>query len=407
MDKLRFKARLVLWSAVALNILIGILYIWSIISKALINDLGWTSKQASLPYTLVTISFTSFMVVFGRIQDIKGPRMPATLSGILLGGGLILCCYFLTPVGLLIAFGIITGAGIGIAYVSTAPAAVKWFPPEKKGMITGTVVAGIGISAIVYAPIAEVLIRNVGIEKTFLYLGIGALVLMVLFAQAMNNPPPGYIPESTIANREKKRAAPATFARDVEWREMFKDISFYKLWIMYAFSTAAGLMIIAHAAKIAEVQIGWEGGVYLVILLAVFNAAGRFLGGAISDKIGRLNLMRIAFMLQAINMLVFSFYFNIPLLAIGMSVAGLCYGACFSVFPPTVIDMYGIKNYGTNYGLIMMGWGIGGGIIGPMMAAAIFDAYKSYTMAYFVACALLIAVFILTFTFKGTALVRK
>jgi OFA family oxalate/formate antiporter-like MFS transporter len=402
MEKMKLRAWSVLWTATIINVIIGILYIWSIISKALINDLMWTSKEASLPYTLVTVSFVISMVFFGRIQDIKGPRLTATLAGILLGGGLILSCFFLTPAGLAITFGIITGSGIGIANVSTAPAAIKWFPPEKKGMITGIAVAGIGISAVFYAPLTNVLLKSVGIEKTFLYLGIGALVLMVLLAQILTNPPKGYVPQSKAEKKKDTASAPQTFAKDVDWRGMLKNFSFYKLWLMYAFSASAGLMVIAHAAKIAEVQIGWQGGFYLVILLSVFNATGRFLGGMVSDKIGRINLMRVIFMLQALNMLAFALYSNVATLAIGISVAGLCYGASFSVFPATVIDLFGIKNFGVNYGLIMTGWGFGG-VIGPMMAAAFYDATKTYTTAYFVACALLVFVFLVTFTFKKPA----
>jgi MFS transporter, OFA family, oxalate/formate antiporter len=119
----------------------------------------------------------------------------------------------------------------------------------------------------------------------------------------------------------------------------------------------------------------------------------------VSDKIGRINLMRIIFGLQAINMLLFTFYGSIALLAVGIAVAGLCYGGGFSVFPATTIDLYGMKNFGVNYGLVMTGWGFGG-VIGPMLAASVFDANKKYNIAYVIAGILLVVTFLITFTFR-------
>jgi len=396
----RIKPWIVLVTSFLINLIIGILYIWSIISKALVNDLNWTSKQASLPYTFVTVTFVIAMAIFGKLQDTKGPRITATIASIMMGCGIILSGIFISPVMLVITFGIIAGAGIGTANVATVPPAVKWFPPEKKGMVTGLSVAGIGISAVVYSPICNALLKSVGIEKTFIYLGIAALVLMVLLSQLLTNPPAGYVPRSrgTEKKREQKSAVSAS-VKDIGIKEVLKTAAFYKLWVMFAFSGSAGLMVIAHAAKIAQVQVSWEGGFYMVILLAVFNAAGRILGGTVSDKIGRMNLLRIIFVLQAINMLLFSLHSSIPMLAVGIAVTGLCYGAGFSVFPAITIDLYGMKNFGANYGLIMTGWGFGG-VIGPMLAAAVFDANKNYYLAYIISCALLVISLLITFTFS-------
>ena len=409
MNIMRGTSRLKPWAVLAtsfgINLIIGILYILSIISKALVNDLHWSSKQASLPYTFVTVVFVIAMAVFGKLQDLKGPRITATVASIMMGCGIILSGMFISPVMLVITFGIIAGAGIGTANVSTVPPAVKWFPPGKKGMVTGISVAGIGISAVVYSPISNALLHSVGISKTFIYLGIGALVLMVILSRFLVNPPAGYTPASTGLKNKAASSAADPPAKDLGLRDIIRKSSFYRLWIMFAASSSAGLMVIAHAAKIADVQISWQGGFYLVILLSVFNAAGRILGGTVSDKIGRINLMRIIFGLQAVNMLLFTFYSNIALLAAGIAVAGLCYGASFSVFPATIIDLYGIKYFGTNYGVIMTAWGFGG-IVGPMMAAAVFDASGNYDLAYIISGTLLILTLLITFTFRKVKAVK-
>lgn len=386
------KAYKVLAAATGVNFLSGILYIWSVISKALIEDLNWTSKEASLPYTALTIFFVISMAIFGKVQDEKGPKLPGTLGCIFMGSGLILAGIFTNPIAMILSMGLITGTGIGMINASTAPPVVKWFPREKKGLVTGIVVGGVGLSSVFYSPLANYLILNVGLSKTFLYIGIGALILSTILARFLENPPEGFDTEIKALKKIKD-------GKDYSLREMLKTLNFYKLWIMLAFSSTAGLMVIGHLSTIAKVQIGWEAGFVLVILIAIFNTIGRILGGSISDKIGRINLLKTIFILQAMNMFLFPYYLNVGLLSLGVMIAGFCYGAGFSVFPAATTDIYGIKNFGTNYGIMFTAWGLGG-IIGPMTAATIFDATGTYNPAYIVAGILLLISILIGFTFK-------
>nr|WP_320134047.1 OFA family MFS transporter [uncultured Holophaga sp.] len=392
-SKLPSRAWVVLWMATGVNFLGGLLYIWSVVGKALIKS-GWTSKQASLPYTTATVAFVISMFLLGRVQDRKGPRFVGTLAGIFTGTGMILSGLVHSPLLMTLTFGVLVGAGSGTINVSTTPPALKWFPSAKKGMITGIVVAGIAFASVMYAPLVTYLIGVYGVSRAFIIVGVALLILMVGFAQFLCNPPVGYDPNAGAA-----KAAVADSSTDMDWRGMLKTADFYKLWIMFAFSASAGLMIIGHAANIAKIQGHWEKGFLLLILLAVFNAAGRFMGGTVSDRIGRINLMRIIFVLQALNMLFFRHFLSIPLMALGVAIAGLCYGGSFSVFPATTADKYGMKHFGGNYGAVFTAWGLGG-IIGPMTAAAILDNTKSYSMAYMVAFVLLVVAILVSFTFR-------
>lgn len=392
LDNKRYK---ILWAGASINFISGLIYMWSVISKSLIEDLNFTSSQASLPYTTFTISFVIAMVIFGKMQDKKGPRLVATFGSILMGTGLILSGMFTEPKILVLTMGLITGAGVGILNVSTSPPVVKWFPPEKKGMVTGIVVAGAGLSSTMYSPLANYLIASIGVSKTFIYIGIIALLASLILAQILRNPSK----EEVSGGLEQNKKSNYKAVIDVDWKEMLRSIYFYKLWLMLAFSSSAGLMIIGHITNIAKVQANWQGGFLLVILLSLFNTGGRILGGIISDKIGRLNLMKIIFTIQALNMLMFSYYKSPISLGIGVAITGICYGAAFPVFPSAITDLYGLKNFGINYGLMFTGWGLGG-IIGPMVAASIFDGLGNYNISYLLAGGLLFVSLGIAFTFN-------
>lgn len=398
-----FKGWMVTSAATGINLILGVLYIWSIMSKALVKELGWTSTEASLPYTVCIAAFAIVMVFAGKVQDIKGPRLSSTLGGILLGGGLLLSGISTTPLMMLITFGVLGGAGIGFCYAATTPPAVKWFPAHKKGLISGIVVSGVGFAAVYISPLTNSLLINNGISKTFLYLGIGALILLITFSQLLFDPPATFSPQAAspvkndnINKTEMKKGN----KKDYDWRDMVKTLDFYKLWIMYAFTSSAGLMIIGHIAIIANMQAQWENGYLLVVISAIFNTLGRIVAGLASDRFGHLNTMRFIFMLQALNMLFFGQYLSSGSLALGVAIAGLCYGALFTVFPAATAESYGIKNLGVNYGLIFTAWGFAG-IIGPLLAARIFDSTGSYNASYIVSAILLIIAGAVSFTFTA------
>jgi OFA family oxalate/formate antiporter-like MFS transporter len=50
-------------------------------------------------------------------------------------------------------------------------------------------------------------------------------------------------------------------------------------------------------------------------------------------------------------------------------------------------DFYGTKNLGMNYGVLFTAWGAAG-ILGPAIAARVFDRFGDYRYAFFIAAAL-------------------
>ena len=260
---------------------------------------------------------------------------------------------------------------------------MKWFPPERKGLVTGIVVSGIGLASVYISPIANWLLGNWGISRTFLVLGSGAFIIMVLSANLLCNRPANYKQKSKISGIAVPGNMTGQGYRDFDWPEMIRTKLFYKLWFMYLFAASAGLMIIGHIATVAKTQASWENGFYLVIIFAIFNTCGKFMAGFFSDKYGRRTVMLLVFVAQAVNLLFFSSYTTLELLAIGTMMTGLCYGSFFALFPLATADFFGMRNFGVNYGLIFLAWGFVG-ILGLILAGSAVDI----TGNYFIACAI-------------------
>ncbi len=397
-----FRPWLVLAAATGINLMLGIQYSWSVIKKALVTDWHWTQVEASLPYTFYTAMFALSSVAGGNLQDKYGPRLVASVAGLLLGGGLMACSLFTDPLAVMISYGA-AGAGSGLSMATTVPTCMKCCPPGKRGLITGIVMGGAGIAPAYFSPLATWLLGRCGISATFFLLGAGIFTVIIIMAQFLNIPAAGY---RTAGAPAASGDAASTGRPDICWREMLKLPVFYKLWLAYFFMSSGGLMIIGHIATIATVQANWENGFYLVMLLAVFNTGGRITGGHLSDKFGRLPTLRAVFLVVAANLLLFATYTTPLLLSAGAALTGLCYGAGASLIALITAEYFGLKHLGANYGIILTSWGAAG-VLGPILGGRAADLTGQYVAAYLVSAALLFLAFLLAFTIKPPAVETK
>ncbi|PCD86073.1 putative MFS-type transporter YhjX [Vibrio mediterranei] len=392
------KAMRILIAGFCINLCLGILYAWSVFNKALVSEWGWSAADASSPYAIATITFSICLLVAGILQDRMGPRNILILGAALTGLGMIASSFAQSVLMLNITFGVITGAGIGFGYACLSPSAMKWFHPSKKGMVNGLIAAGFGLAAVYLAPLTSSLIGQMGISSAFMVLGVGVLIIAVPLAATINNPPAGYVPAEP---KVKAGKAPVQVkkAADISWKAMLKTPQFYSLWIMYAFAAAAGLMIIGNITNIASVQANLPNAVYLASLLAIFNSGGRIAAGILSDKIGGVRTLMLAFILQGVNMVMFSTFTSEFMLIIGTAVAAVGYGTLLAVFPSLTAEYYGLKNYGTNYGVLYTSWGIGGAI-GAAIVGYSMTHGGGYNLAYTISAAMMGVCVVLSFITK-------
>ncbi len=375
-------------AALGVNLIIGALYAWSVMGKALAEQWHWTKTQAVLPFAAATASFAITMIFAGRWQDKIGPRYVATLGGVVFGLGLVLSSLAHTYGLMMLTFGVVGGMGIGLGYSATTPPSIKWFPAARQGLITGIVVSGVGLAAVYISPLTNYLLKVATIQQTFLILGLGAIVLVSLLAQLLTDPPPGHMPAWAAATGSKCRSGPVS-RRDLDWHEMLRTGPFYQLWLMFVLSASAGLLIIGNITLVARDQAPqWDKGFVLVIVVAIFNTCGRFLSGYVSDRIGRTNTMILAFVLQAINMFLFPRYRSPALLLFGSAFTGLCYGTIFTLFPAATADFYGVRNLGVNYGFVFTAFGVAG-VTGSVLGGRVRDLFGSYAYA-FVTCGIML-----------------
>ncbi|MBW2148848.1 MAG: OFA family MFS transporter [Deltaproteobacteria bacterium] len=371
---------IVAFSGTGINLALGVLYTWSVISKGIPDTWGWSETDRVLPYSVACLIFALVMVPAGRLQDKIGPRIVATIGGMLTGLGMIIASQFTNIWMFVFGFGLLAGSGIGFGYASATPPAVKWFPPAKTGMVVGIVVSGFGLASVYISPLANHLIGKYGVSNTILIFGIAFLLVVGGFAQLLANPSASEASKSPI-----KHGNPAPIhSEDFSAAEVLKQPMFYLVWLAYFFAAGAGLMVIGKLAKMVDVQAGFKAGFILVALLAVGNAGGRLVAGYASDTFGRTKVLAFCAGLQALLMFLMPSMSSAFLMIMFSMLMGFNYGSNLALFPAITKDFFGLKNLGVNYGLVFTAWGFGGLVL-PTISGVIYDATRSFQYAFYAA----------------------
>lgn len=369
-----------------MNLALGTLYAWSVFVAPLEKQFGWKRADTSMVFTIAASIFGLSFVLAGRLQDRFGP-FPCSIAGSLfISLGFYLCSFTSSLGYLYLCFGVIGGIGNGFGYATPIPVMAKWFP-DKRGLAVGLAVGGYGAGSAIFGPLAQLkLIPAYGLPATFRILAAIFLVMTVAGALLLRNPPAGYKPPGWSAAALSGASSSADFTPS----EVLRTRTFYLMWIAYALGTSAGLMVISQIVPFAK-SVGIDAGALSALTLVVGacgNAMGRTFSGWMSDRLGRINVLRVMIALIAIAMpALYHAGGNLFLLYPAVFAVYWCYGSQLSVNGAAAADFWGTRNAGVNYGMLFTAFGLSG-VLGPRIGGVLFDRYHNYQAAFYTAAGL-------------------
>ncbi len=367
-------------AAVVMQLCLGVLYSWAVFRGPLAQLYGWPRSTTIAPFRYSLLAFTVAMILGGFWQDRQGPRVVATVGGLMVSAGCLLAAFIGgTPAGLIFAYGVVGGFGVGLCYVTPIATCIKWFP-DKRGMIVGVAVMGFGAGSLIFAPLLEALIGSdpahyaTTIPRTFLVLAAVFFVFVIGAAQFYRVPAAGWRPAGW-----SPPAAAAGARVDFTSGEMMRTPQIYGLWVLYFLGASVGLTAIGESAPLvrdlARSGAFLSGGAALGVM-SLFNGLGRLMWGAVSDRVGRnraLLAMCAIYVAAFLGLLRGATSFP-PVLA-GLCLVGLCFGGFLAIMPALTADFFGPKNVGANYGILFSAYGLGGFFV-PAYFATIMDAAR-------------------------------
>lgn len=348
-------------AAIAIQLCLGTAYVWSIFQTGVANSIfGGDNAAAGLTFSLLLATLTIGSTIGGKLQDKYGPRNIVILGGLILALGFFLASFVTEsfPWLLWLTYGVMGGIGMGFTYSTTIAVAQKWFP-DKRGFITGIIVAALGFGGVVFTPIIEALINNFGGRsqgefKTFMVLSIIFAVVCTIGGMFVKNPPKGFVPKGFTPPTTSSGKA----VKDYSPSEILRMPQFYFITLTLMLACMGGLMMIGFAKPIAEAKGMAETATIGVLVITLFNSFGRLFWGWVSDKLGRKKTIIILLSSTAILALFVNLAVSY-LIFILIGLIGFCYGGFLSTFPAFTADLFGSKYMATNYGMVLIGFGAG------------------------------------------------
>lgn len=372
-------------------LLLGTVYTWGVFTFEVETFYDIGSTLSGLPYMVSLVFYALFMFLSGKFIDKYPPRIILIVGSLLVATGWILSSFATHLWLLVITYGIILGSGVGIAYGIPLKVVNMWFV-KNRGLASGMVLVGFGLSPVLTAPIAKTLVLNYGIFETFRILGIGFGLILFTLSFFVSTPDH----QQTNQNENNSNEIPV--------KEMIKTSLFKGLYINLTIGTTIGLMMIGISSIIGVeyIKMDYLDVSLLLSVFAISNGLGRPIFGMITDKYTARKALFLSYALIFIAsiLMLFAGPGTVYLYIISFMIFWFNLGGILAIISTTTVRRFGKKNFASNYGLIFTAYGIGA-VIGMLSSGFFLDVLHQMSYIFMMILILSISGFFITHRYVG------
>src|SRR2546425_8227492 len=342
-------------SLVAMIMIANLQYAWTLFVVPLQTQTGWKLSDIQVAFTLFILFQTWIQPLDGWLIDRMGPSGFISAAGLLCGLGWAGLGYA-TTLPALYALYCLAGIGAAFVYSGSIGSALKWFK-DRRGLASGIMAAGFGGGTALFIPIIQWIIKSRGYQMAFVSTGLVQGVAIVAVAQFLRHPPAAAV----TAAKPAAGGAAQLRRRHYTTAEMLRTPQFYVLYTMFVLMATGGLLVTANQGPISR---SWGYTAAALTLAAslspIANGASRIFWGWASDRIGRETAMVVAFLLQAVCLVLVLAVGQISgrWFAITLVLVYFTWGEIYSLFPATAADYFGSRHATSNYAILYTAKGV-------------------------------------------------
>lgn len=399
---------LIALSAMGIHICIGSVYAWSVLTRPIMQAMGFSLKDTTWTFSLAILFLGLSAGFLGSFVQKIGPRKSGLLAMTFFCSGMFgtaAALYFHSLPLLYLFYGVIGGIGLGTGYITPVSTLVKWFP-DNRGFATGLAIMGFGFASMIAGPVMQLLVQHLGLIPNFLILGAVYMVIMTASSLYLAPPKPGEVPVSDAALRKAGTRHTPVYADSMPQftvKKAMKTWQLYTIWWLFFTNITCGIALLAVASPMAQEVVGMSpmAAASMVGIIGFMNGAGRIAWATVSDYLGRSMTYVLFFTIEILafwqlSQVTGAFSFQVLVLLIIT-----CYGGGFSCMPAYLSDLFGTRELSAIHGRILTAWGAAG-VAGPLVLSLIKETTNSYaiTLQFFSGCFVLALAIMLVLKYK-------
>lgn len=355
-----------------------ILYPLSVLVKPIAETWGWTRGQATLLLSFHALMTLTLGPVAGMLVRRHGP-IPLALGGVVLVAAGLVCVAFAGP-NLALWYAAWTAVGIAqlactvIVWAYALTAAFE----RSRGLALATAMSGSGAAALIMPPLTLWLYESGGISGA--YIGIALLMLATSLPLLLWLSYRGKSPTTAaVAASDAARAGQTglTLGQAIATR------TFWLLGVGIMLAAGCVSAIVVHfQALITDRAITPTTAAWIMSLLGPTLVIGRIATGALLDRLPPRTVVLLVFAFPVVACIILAnFEGSIALAVVAIVFTGLASGAEGDMLAYFTSRYFGVRHFGTIYGLLLGLFGIGFGSF-PPAAGFVFDRLGSYSLAF-------------------------
>lgn len=358
-------AWVVVWATFfALALIFGVSYSFAAFFESFAGEFDAQRADVSLVFGLSGGVYFVFGAAGGMLADRFGPRAVTSTGMLLIAGGLLVCSFADSMTWVYLAYGVGVGLGIALVYTPSIGCVQPWFK-QRRGLAAGLASAGIGAGTVAVPLLAAAAIAAWQWRDALRAMALGVLVL-------------GSCATLLLRRAESAGGSHAAPIPGLSLAEALRDRRFWWLYVSIVLAAPSMFIPFAHvSASARDMGIGDAEAVGLVGLIGIGSLVGRFVIGALADRIGRtltLLLMQVSGGLAYLAWLLAGSYPSLAFFALWF---GLSYGGIVSLLPAISMDLFGARAVAGIIGTLYTGAALGN-LFGPVLAGAVFDHVGGY-----------------------------
>jgi MFS family permease len=368
---------------------------FSLLFPPILEEFRWDRGVTAGAFSFGFVVSAILSPVLGRMMDQVGPRVVMEIGVGLMAAGLLLAPLATQPWHLYGTLGVLVGGGsVCLGYSGQSLFLPNWFV-RRRGMAIGVAFAGVGVGSITLLPWVQVVIEGAGWRTACVAMGLLLLIVLAPINLLLRKRPEdmGLRPDGDAVPVASAAPPPSNIVNEawaaVDWTlaRAMRTAPFWWIALAYFCALYAWYAVQVHQTKYL-VEIGFTPTVaaWALGLVSLFGIPGQIALGHLSDRIGREWIWTISTSGFAICFLALIALEQQPsqalLYVMIVAQGALGYGLT-SIIGAVVAEIYQGKHYGTIFGTLMLA-AIAGGALGPWATGALYDAYGSYTPAFWI-----------------------